>query len=35
VAAAVTILVAGPDLEPNSSQGEDGQLLAVRIPDST
>ena len=25
----------GPDLSPGSSQGEDGQLLAVRIPGST
>jgi hypothetical protein len=25
----------GLDLKPNSSEGEDGQLLASRIPDST
>jgi len=25
----------GPDLEVDSSVGEDGQLLAIRIPDST
>ena len=25
----------GPDLEVNSSVGEDGQLLAIRIPHST
>jgi hypothetical protein len=30
-----TVPQAGPSLEPDSSRGEDGQLLAIRIPGST